>query len=637
MSTVREILGDGGPLAARLDGFRERAEQLTVADAVEQALIDNETLVVEAGTGTGKTFAYLVPALLSGKRVVVSTGTKTLQDQLFKKDLPMIRDCLELPVRTALLKGRSNYLCHYRLGLAEADGRFPSVEQAQQLRRIREWSGRTRTGDVAELPGGQADSPLWSRVTSTADNCLGQECPDFNRCFLVQARRQAQDADVVVVNHHLLMADMAIREGGFGEVLPSADAYILDEAHQLPEVAAQFFGVSISSRQIHDLIRDTQAEYYREAGDLPDVLETLDALRKAAQDLRLALGVGTTRMAWAGVSGRPQVEEGAETLSRVLRDLDDMLAPLAQRGRGLESCARRAGDLLAAFQAFLEPDEESQVQWFETFSQSFILRLTPLDVGGAFQGQMARHPGAWVFTSATLSVGGTFDHYRGRLGIDGEARTLQVESPFDFERNALLYAPQGLPEPNSPFYAEAFLEEAIPVIRASRGRAFVLFTSHRALREAAGILGERLDYPLLVQGESAQADLLERFRAMGDAVLLGTTSFWEGVDVRGEALSAVLIDRLPFASPSDPVTQARIESMKRGSGNPFRDYQLPQAVIGLRQGVGRLIRDNTDRGVLMIGDPRLFGRSYGRVFVKSLPPMPVTRNLDDVQAFFAAG
>ncbi len=634
MTDARELLGPDGPLADAIPGFQARNEQQALAEAVEDTIAGARTLIAEAGTGIGKTYAYLVPALRSGRRVIVSTGTRTLQDQLYHKDLPVVRRILDLPVRTALLKGRNNYLCLYRLDQAEADPRSDAPRTLDELQRIREWAATTRSGDIAELADVPADRPVWSSATSTADNCLGQDCPLYADCFLMGARKRAQEADLVVVNHHLLMADMALKEGGYGEVLPGADAYILDEAHQLPDVAAQFFGLSLTSRRFLELARDTTAEYLREAGDQPELPGCVDALRKAGLDFRLCLGSRGQRSAWAVVAELPAVQEGLRHLAHCLEELLHVLEPLAPRGKGLEACHRRSGELLADLEAFRRGDSEDCAQWFETFSQSFMLRLTPLDVGRKFLSQMERHPGAWVFTSATLSVGADFGHFRRRMGIPEDAETMRLDSPFDYANNALLFVPSGLPEPNAPNYNQAFLDVAAQVVRASGGRAFLLFTSYRALNQAADYLRERLSYPLLVQGQASQHALLEAFRRQGDAVLLGTASFWEGVDVKGEALSAVCIDRLPFASPSDPVTEARIAHLRRNEGNPFRDYQLPQAVITLRQGVGRLIRDHADHGVLMIGDPRLIGRSYGRQFLDSLPAMSRTRDIGVVESFF---
>jgi ATP-dependent DNA helicase DinG len=452
---------------------------------------------------------------------------------------------------------------------------------------------------------------------------------------VVQARRAAQEADVVVINHHLFFADLALKEEGFGELLPSANAVILDEAHQLPEIASIFFGQTLGSRQLLELGRDSTSESHNEAPDMEAIRTHAAALEKATLDLRLALGRAGQREPWERIRHKPDVADGLEQLDDCLAALTEALALGAERGKGLEACLRRA-HLAQQRLARLKAPDDRAIQWYETFTRAFTLNITPLDVAELFHSRLAAHPCAWIFTSATLAVGERFDHFASQLGL-GEAKTLQLDSPFDYARNALLYLPGGLPEPNDPGYTRAVVEAALPVIRASRGRCFMLFTSHRALREAAELLEGRLPFPLLIQGDMPRGELIERFRALGNAVLLGTSSFWEGVDVRGEALSCVIIDKLPFASPGDPVLQARLNAIRSGGGNPFMDYQLPQAVITLKQGVGRLIRDAADRGVLMLCDPRLRTKQYGRIFLDSLPPVPVTRNLDDVTAFFSVG
>ncbi|WP_084766235.1 ATP-dependent DNA helicase [Nitrococcus mobilis] len=634
VEVCRHALGGSGCLARAVPGFQLRIQQLQMAQAVAEALTDSATVVIEAGTGIGKTFAYLVPALCSGRKVVLSTGTKTLQDQLFYRDLPLVAKALERPLHAALLKGRANYLCRYRLAAAAEEGRFDNAKQAAAFGELYDWSRITSSGDLTEAPLALNDPGLLGRATATADNCLGQQCPAYATCFLMEARRRAQEADVVVVNHHLLMADWAVRRGGFGEVLPAADAYVLDEAHQLAETAARFFGRSVSSRQLKDLARDTRLQQLREAPDSPALTGAAEDLQQAMRVLRLALGQGARRGAWAEVSSRPGVLQALQIQLAALQSLHTVLGPLVQRGKGLESCWRRAAEIAGTLQRFLAPEEEAgYVPWWETGAASFTLHLTPLDITATFHDRMAEHPAAWIFTSATLAVGGRFDHYVAQLGL-GQPRTLQVESPFDYARNALLYVPTGLPLPNAHDYQARYLETVLQVLRASGGRAFLLFTSHQALDNAVRFLAERLPYPLLVQGQLSQNQLLQRFRDLGDAVLLGAQSFWEGVDVRGDALSCVMIDRLPFAAPSEPVQQARVDALRRRNANPFVDLQLPQAVIALRQGVGRLIRDSLDRGVLVIGDNRLVSRSYGRVFLRSLPPIPLTRRIGDVQAFF---
>ncbi len=641
MREISEILGPDGLLSRSVEGFSWRPQQQEMAQRVAETLERGGVLITEAGTGTGKTFAYLVPALLSGRKVIVSTGTRNLQDQLYHRDLPRVRDALALPTRLALLKGRSNYLCVQRMENALLDGRLGSRTMVDQLHRVQRWSGRTHSGDVAELVSIPEDARIWPLVTSTTENCLGQECPAWSRCHLVEARRRAQEADLVVINHHLLCADFSLREEGFGELLPAADCFIVDEAHQLPEVASSFFGSTVSSRQLLELARDTEVEYRREAGDLEAIPEQAGRLEKAVRDLRLVFGVEERRAPWGEVQGDPRVVAALGTLAETLQGLASRLGQAEGRGKGLDSCLARSRQLVLELDALLQEtaagDGESgqEIRWFETRRQGFRLNRTPLEIAQPFRARMASHPGSWVFTSATLAVGDSFAHFQKQLGLE-EAETARWESPFDYPRQALWYVPRGMPDPGSRGYTDAVLEVAVPVLEASRGRAFLLFTSHRALRRAAELMEGRLDYPLLVQGSAPKGELLERFRELGNAVLLATASFWEGVDVRGAALSCVIIDKLPFASPGDPVLQARIDALRKRGGNPFMEFQVPQAAIALKQGAGRLIRDVTDRGVLVMCDPRLLRRGYGHVFLDSMPPMARTRELAAVQRFFAA-
>ncbi|OOZ41624.1 helicase [Solemya pervernicosa gill symbiont] len=631
ITDARSALADDGPLANAIEGFAPRPQQQQMAEAVEQALENSAQLIAEAGTGTGKTFAYLIPALLSGKRVIISTGTRTLQDQLYHRDLPTVREALGVPIETALLKGRSNYLCYHRLETAESEGRI-NHSLLSDLAKVRRWAAGTRKGDIAEVSGVAENSYIWPLVTSTVDNCLGQECPTYKDCCVLKARRDAQEAELVVVNHHLLFADMALKEEGFGELLPGADAFILDEAHQLPEIATIFFGQSLSSRQLGDIARDAIGEYLREGGVQGEMPSAIDSIQKHARDLRLALGMESRRAPWATVATAPKVEELLALIEGDLGQLEAWLEEVAPRGKGLENCWRRVADVRVRLKLLTESDDEGQIKWFETRPRSFTLHMTPLDVAPLFTERRQRYPSAWIYTSATLAVGEGFDHYISRLGLD-EAETLRLDSPFDYANNTQLYIPKDMPEPSSRDYTHAVVEAALPVLQASGGRAFLLFTSHRALKQAAELLHNRVDFPLLVQGDAPRAELLDRFRQLGNALLLGTGSFWEGVDVRGEALSLVIIDKLPFAAPDDPVLSARIDSIRRNKGNPFMEYQVPTAVITLKQGVGRLIRDVSDSGVLMLCDPRLYSKAYGRVFLKSLPPMPPTRELEQVQRF----
>jgi ATP-dependent DNA helicase DinG len=628
-------LGSDGALAAEVPGFAARVQQQQMAAAVETALADQTSLIVEAGTGTGKTFAYLVPALLSARKVIVSTGTRHLQDQLFHRDLPSVQSALGVPLRAALLKGRANYLCHHRLATTRSEGRLAARQQVDQLEHIFDWSGRTLSGDIAELSGVPEDAAIWPRVTSTADNCMGQQCEWFAKCHVLKARRAAQEADLVVINHHLLCADLALKEEGFGELLPGVDAFVIDEAHQLPDTAAQFFGASLSSRQLQELAQDSVTEYLRETAEQEGVPDLARRLERQVQEVRLAMGKGEQRAPWSRLANDPELQTQFAALRDALTALTAALQSEAERSRGLDNCHQRALKLQAALAQCTEQPPADHIHWFETYRQSFRVNLTPLDVADTFSSRRHQLPSCWVFTSATLSVNGSFDHFARRLGLE-DAATLQLDSPFDYHNNALFYVPQGLPEPAHEAYTDRVLDEAERLIRACGGRTFVLFTSYRALHIAQRRLRDSCGFPLLVQGSAPRNELLERFRELGNAVLLGTSSFWEGVDVRGEALSCVIIDKLPFASPGDPVLQARIDALRERGGNPFMDEQLPHAVITLKQGVGRLIRDVDDRGVLVICDPRLLSKRYGRVFLNSLPDMQRSRDFDRVAEFFGA-
>jgi ATP-dependent DNA helicase DinG len=643
MSAPFDLAGDGrdaadclaadGPLAGELPGFAPRDPQQRMASAVQSALGSGSALIVEAGTGTGKTFAYLVPALLSGRRIIVSTGTRHLQDQLFHRDLPRVQSALGVPLRAALLKGRANYLCHHRLAVTRSDARLSSRQQVDQLERIFDWSGRTRSGDIAELASVAEDAAIWPRVTSSAENCLGQQCEWYSSCYVLRARRAAQEAELVVINHHLLCADLALKEEGFGELLPGADAFIIDEAHQLPDTAARFFGLSLSSRQLTELAQDSVTEYLRETACMEGLPERARHLEQQVQEVRLAMGEGDQRAPWSQLADTPRLGERLEALREALAALSDELRGQAERSRGLDNCHQRAIRLQALLSQCTVQPPSDYVHWFETWRASFRVNLTPLDVADNFSAGRNQLPRCWVFTSATLSVNGSFEHFARRLGLE-DAATLQLDSPFDYRNNALFYVPRGLPEPSDAHYTDQVLTHAEHIIRACGGRSFVLFTSYRALQIAERRLQGHCPFPLLVQGSAPRSELLERFRQLGNAVLLGTSSFWEGVDVRGEALSCVIIDKLPFASPGDPILQARITALRQRGGNPFMDEQLPHAVITLKQGVGRLIRDCSDRGVLVICDPRLLSRRYGRMFLNSLPDMRRTRELADVEAFF---
>jgi len=633
LASARELLGPDGPFAHEVPNFTPRDCQQQMAEAVEEAIADTQILIAEAGTGTGKTFAYLVPALQSGKRVIVSTGTKNLQDQLFHRDLPRVRAVLGARLRTSLLKGRANYLCLYRLEQTHKDGRLTSREQVGQLQALREWSRRTDSGDRGEFAEVPEDSPLWPRVTSTAENCLGAECPQFGDCFVVKARRAAQEADLVVVNHHLLFADLAIKQEGFGEILPGAHAFILDEAHQIPELAGQFFSTSITARQITELASDTLAECGSVSGALAGLREAIEGIAPAVRRVRLVLDQLPAKGAFAAIENLGAAQTELQALEEALRKLTEALAMQAERSRGLAAVHERAETLCQRLHTILDGAAHDAVHWYELSTHGFSFHATPLDLARPLRALREQSRASWIFTSATLSVAGEFDHFARQLGLDDPV-TANLPSPFDYAQQALTYLPKGLPDPNAPDYTECVIAAARPVLEAARGRTFLLFTSHRALKRAAELLQD-LPFPLFVQGTAPRHQLLTEFRASGNGVLLGAASFWEGVDVAGEALSCVIIDKLPFAAPDDPVLEARLGAVRESGGNPFFDWQVPAAVIALKQGAGRLIRDVADRGVLMLCDPRLSARAYGKLFLRSLPPMPITRELADVQKFFS--
>ncbi len=606
-----------------------------MAQAILEAIQSTGMLAVEAGTGTGKTFAYLVPALLAGGKVIVSTGTKTLQDQLHRRDLPAVREALAFGTSTALLKGRANYVCLHRLERAGEEARLTSREDAARLRQIEAFARTTLSGDRADLAEVSEDAPVWQHATSTRENCLGQECPKYKDCFVMRARKDAQAADVVVINHHLFFADVLLRDEGVAELLPACNTVIFDEAHQLAETARLFFGDTVASAQLVELSRDARLELRAAGGASPEFDALAARLEKAARDLRLVFGGEGVRVAWSQAMAREGFATAVDAVAERLHALEVALADQAERSEGLAACLRRAAESGVTLTRIREAEGKEDVRWVEVFGSSLQLHVTPLSPSAQFRKQMLDHPRAWIFTSATLAVGEDFTHFKRELGIE-EAASRSWPSPFDFERQSVLYTPRNLPaDPNDPAFTPAVIEAALPVLRASGGRAFLLFTTLRALRRAHELLKDKVDYPLLVQGTGSRSELLDRFRTLGNAVLLGAASFWEGVDVRGEALSVVLIDKLPFAPPEDPVLAARIEALRASGGNPFMEFQLPQATLQLKQGAGRLIRDENDRGVLVLCDPRLYSKPYGRGIRASLPAMKQTRELADVEAFFA--
>ncbi len=636
--TIREVFEKGGILAEQIEGYSARTQQLEMALAIADAIENNTQLVAEAGTGTGKTFAYLVPALLTGGKVIISTGTKNLQDQLYSRDLPNVRDALKVPVTVAMLKGRANYVCHYHLNRAEQEGRFASREDAKYVHLIKTFAENSKTGDKSELNSVPENAMVWASVTSTRDNCLGSDCSFYKECFVMEARKKALAADVVVVNHHLFFADVMLRDEGVAELLPTANTVIFDEAHQLPEVAGLFFGEDVSTSQLHELAQDCTAAYLTLAKDCVALSKAIPTLEKAAKDFRLIFAYEGSRLPVQKALALKGFDEAYQHMQSELKALAKVLETQAARDPLLEKCWQRSEALYDLFNRWQTAENNNLVRWVEVFTHSVQLHATPLSVAEGFGKQLNAQPRAWIFTSATLAVKSDFSHYIQQMGLQN-AKTGFWESPFNYQEQALLYVPPDMPDPNSPSYTACVVAAALPVLQASGGRAFMLSTSLRAMREIHALLKEAfsengIESPLLLQGECSRTELLDRFRQLGNAVLVGSQSFWEGVDVRGEALSVVIIDKLPFAPPDDPVLSARVDKLNEEGKNAFMEYQLPYSVITLKQGAGRLIRDENDRGVLMICDPRLITKSYGKRIWQSLPPFKRTREIKDVQDFF---
>lgn len=636
--SIRQVFEKDGILASQIEGYHERTQQLEMALAIADAIEHNTQLVAEAGTGTGKTFAYLVPALLTGGKVIISTGTKNLQDQLFNRDMPNVRDALKVPVTVAMLKGRSNYVCHYHLERAANEGRFASRDDAKYLHVIKNFVENTKTGDKSELTDVPENATIWANVTSTRDNCLGGDCNFYKECFVMEARKQALAADVVVVNHHLFFADVMLRDEGVAELLPSANTVIFDEAHQLPDVAGLFFGEDVSTSQLIELARDCTAAHLSLAKDCIELGESIPLLEKACKDFRLVFAYEGSRMPVQKALALKGFKDAFDHMKKRLEALSTVLETQAARDPLLEKCWQRSMDLSNLLQRWMSAENDNLVRWVEVFTHSVQLHATPLSVAEGFGKQLNAQPRAWIFTSATLAVKNDFSHYLAQMGLQ-DAVTATWQSPFNYQEQALFYVPPDMPDPNNPSYSACVAAAALPVLRASGGRAFVLSTSLRAMREIHALLKEAfaengIESPLLLQGDSSRTELLDRFRKLGNAVLVGSQSFWEGVDVRGEALSVVIIDKLPFAPPDDPVLSARVDKLNAEGKNAFMEYQLPYSVITLKQGAGRLIRDENDRGVLMICDPRLISKSYGRKIWQSLPPFKRTRDLAEVEAFF---
>lgn len=635
MKTIEDVFAENGDLAQLIDSYQRRPEQEDMAEKIYSAIYDGRDLVCEAGTGTGKTVAYLVPALLSKQKVIISTGTRHLQDQLYQKDLPVVLEALASPATTMVLKGRSNYLCLQHMTLATNDTKDLSYQNMSDLQAVVQWSSATRTGDINELDMIEENSVIRSKITSTTESCLGQSCPDFDDCFVFKNRKKAMESDLVITNHHLLLSDMGLREKGFGEVLPLADVIVFDEAHQLPELASTYFSQTLSSRQLLELITDIKTADHEEAGDIQELAEILAGFEKTVRDVRLVFGRQDQRLSWLEVWEKTLVSTELPKLLAEHQKVIDVLESAAGRGKLLDNCWQRAKAHYDYIDSYIATNNENAIRWLEIRGHHFYLNQTPVNISETFQQRLSTYNATSIFTSASLAINDDFNYYNRQLGLD-ECQTQVWNSPFDYQKQTCLYLPLDLPEPNQQDFSAAFIARTMQLLSFSKGHAFVLFTSHQSLQKSAAILKKEIDYPIFIQGEAPRSELLNQFRQTKHAVLLGTSSFWEGVDVKGDALSLVIIDKLPFASPDDPVLQARLNHFSKQGSNPFMEHQVPQAAISLKQGVGRLIRDVADRGVCVICDKRIVHKAYGKRILKALPPMPMTHDINDVSNFFTA-
>ena len=636
-SKVSQAFAQEGVLAKAIKGFSPRQAQTDMALDVAEAIDQQSSLIVEAGTGTGKTFAYLIPAFLAldpkkPKKIVVSTGTKNLQEQLFHKDIPLIKKALASNAQVALLKGRANYLCNYRLAQYQDSRGQLDAQMLQDLVKVKTWANGTQSGDIGELVNVSENSTIFPFVTSTLDNCLARDCPDYEACHLVRARKKASDADIIVVNHHLFFADLALKDTGFGELIPKAQVMIFDEAHQIGDIASEYFGEAFSSKQLVDLCTDVLQVHRSSLSDVKQLGLAAEKLQKTCQEFRLLFNYDPERGNWREKYKQAQFQQKFANLKIDLDFLYQVIKLCVSRNEAIDNCFDRAVNLLAQYEVMANVEAYGMSFWYETTPRSVVLHQTPLTVSDKFSAVVKESGAGWIFTSATLAVDNSFNHFAQHLGLQ-DAKQLLLDSPFDYHAQSQLVVPRYLPQANDKNRALKLAELAQPLIKASKGACFMLFTSYRVMHQVAEILAESIDNTLLVQGQMAKRKLLEQFVEQDSAVLLATASFWEGIDVRGDKLTCVIIDKLPFASPDDPLLQARCEDVRRQGGEPFTQIQLPQAVIALKQGVGRLIRDISDRGVMVICDDRLVNKPYGETFLKSLPDMKRSRDINKAAQF----
>ena len=638
---VGAAFAEGGALVGALPSFETRDGQRDMAVAAAELFESGGVLLAEAGTGTGKTLAYLVPAILSRHRVLISTGTKQLQDQVYYKDLPALHEALGVDFTATYMKGRGNYLCLHRFDAYRTDDTLlRTTADEGYVEDIAEWARQTETGDRTEIEDLPDDLPFWGEISASSENCIGTDCPQHQECFVTRMRQRAAEADLVIVNHHLLCADAAVRQSAYGEVIPACASAVIDEAHQLEDVATQYFGVSVSTYRLERLVGDGRRFVDRDLGDDPDVADTVrTALDRVEQRATLFLSAvkvhlpALDRTRLNATTLEPVAEPGRR-LASTLRALEATVALVTHASEDIRSLGRRAGELSKHVDFVLAADDEGFVYFLERRGRGLFLRASPIDVSAIIRELLLERMHATILTSATLAVDGSFDYQRTRLGIH-DAVELRLDSEFDFAEQTVLYLPTRMPEPRAPDFTSAAAEHILALLAATRGRAFVLFTSYTNLHDVHRLIEHTTPFPLLVQGTAPRSVLLRDFRATPNAVLLATSSFWQGVDVTGDSLSCVIIDKLPFAPPGDPITAARIESIAKLGGNPFDEYQVPLAILALLQGLGRLIRHRQDRGVLSILDPRILTKGYGRRFLASLPPTPIVRTIGQVEQFLA--
>ena len=634
MTTVDQVLGPGGLFEQHIEGFQARPQQLEMAKQIAAVIEDREVLIAEAGTGTGKTFAYLIPALISGQKIIVSTGTKTLQDQLFTKDIPQLVKRLEIKPKVRLLKGRNNYLCldRYHKATMMPVSRYPVNKGL--FKHLKQWIHHTQSGEISELTAHIENRLMLSSITSTPENCLGSECDHYTDCFVYKARRRAMDADLLVINHHLLFADMAIKQGGFGELLPNTDVIVLDEAHQIPEIAGRFFSQLFSSRQCNELLNDLMTEAGEEEGAFAAISDAHEQLKRALRDTLLSMSQMPERESPRRLFQTPVIKEVFDLLVLQMEQLIAALEPLVVQSTGLQNCYLRLTALGDLLQDMMQQQDSRYIYWFEAREKYYALHKSPLEIADPLREFRSAFDTSWVLTSATLTVDHSFQHFQQQTGFD-PAETLLLDSPFDFQRQAMMLLPKHLPEPNDFNFNPAMFDYVLPLIEQAQGGVFFLFTSHRSLQMAAHFFKQNTDRPLFVQGTADRNQMLEDFREAGNGLLLGAASFWEGVDVAGTSLSCVIIDKLPFAHPSDPILKAKIEHINKNGGKAFYDLQIPKAIIALKQGAGRLIRGEQDHGVLVICDRRITSKGYGTTFLKSLPDMKITHEIEDAMTFLS--